>query len=236
MAERGFTSSEAALEAKRGWGEVVLGPGSGAEAQFERYLGELGSVWEVLKNAFKPFPCGIVAHPAVDGCIQVWRELVGRGLDARRDVQSVRERVHPLAIELTSKREPKDGLEGRFSVFHGSAVGLLYGKAGPAQYADEVVRSADVVALREKIEAEADEGLKADEALIQVKLRNGEVLNKHVVHAVGSLESPMSDEALEEKFIDQAALVLGRERAEEASQAARWIGYADDVVEVIGRL
>ena len=243
LAEGGFSSSEYALEAKRGWGNVVLGlsPGEGeGRVEFERFLGDgeegLGRRWEVERNAFKPFPCGIVAHPAMDGCIQLHHEMVGRGIDVRKEVESVREKVHPLVIELTSKRRPRDGLEGKFSIFHGSAVALLYGKAGPGQYADEVVRDPEVVGLRDRIEAEADEGLRADEAVVEVVLRGGEVLRRHVEHAVGSLEIPMSDSQLEEKFLDQVSLVLGREGAEEASRIAWRVGEAEDVAAVIGRL
>ena len=32
-------------------------------------------------------------------------------------------RVHPLVLELTGKKEPRDGLEGKFSVYHGCAAG-----------------------------------------------------------------------------------------------------------------
>ncbi|KAI4145720.1 MAG: hypothetical protein LQ340_006191 [Diploschistes diacapsis] len=162
-------------------------------------------------------------------------EMDEKGL-AVGDVESVKERVHPLVMELTSKRCPKDGLEGKFSVFHGSAVGLLFGKAGPAQYADEIVTDSNVIELRDRIQAEADERLRTDEVVVEVELKGGEKLSKHVEHAIGSLEVPMSDEQLEEKFVDQCELVLGREEAEEVSEAAWKIGEVEDAVEIIKRL
>lgn len=54
-AEKGFTSSPQALEAKRGWANVVAGGGT---PKLDKYLRELGTVWEIERNAFKPFPCG----------------------------------------------------------------------------------------------------------------------------------------------------------------------------------
>ncbi|KAK3710054.1 hypothetical protein LTR37_010485 [Vermiconidia calcicola] len=232
LAEKGYTSSPQALEAKRGWANVVAGGGT---PKLEQYVSELSQKWEIEANAFKPFPCGIVCHPAIDGCIQLHHEMKSKGLRVQ-DVQKVDATVHPLVIELTSKRAPKDGLEGKFSVFHGGAVGLLYGKAGPAQYADEVVTDEGVVSIRDRIDATPDKNLKPDEVYLTVHFADGTELKRHVLHAVGSLEVPMTDEQLTEKFVDQVALVLGSDGAKEASDTAWKIAEARDVTGVLGRL
>ncbi|GAB1744387.1 hypothetical protein NU219Hw_g1665t1 [Hortaea werneckii] len=229
MAENGYTSSLLGLEAKRGWANVVAGGGT---PKLDQYIAELGEKWEIEANAFKPFPCGIVCHPAIDGCIQLYHELQSKDM-AVGEIQRVEVRVHPLVIELTSKRKPKDGLEGKFSVFHGCAVALLYGKAGPAQYSDAIVTDPDVVRVREKVEATPTEDVGADEAHLQIHLANGQRLAKHVKHAVGSLDKPMTDEQLTEKFIDQASLVLGRAEAVAASHIAWTVTEQSDVASVL---
>jgi aconitate decarboxylase len=126
---------------------------------------------------------------------------------------------------------PKDGLQAKFSVYHGGAAGLVFGKAGPGQYADEVVTSQEVVSVRDRIDATADKSLNADEAEIIVELENENQLKKHVQHAVGSLEVPMTDQQLEEKFLDQVGLVLGLEGARKASETAWQLGNVKNVVE-----
>ena len=40
---------------------------------------KLGDSWEIALNTYKPFACGIVIHPSIDGCVQL-RE---QGLAAR---------------------------------------------------------------------------------------------------------------------------------------------------------
>lgn len=232
LAQKGYTSSPQALEAKRGWANVVAGGGT---PKLEKYVSELGKTWEIETNAFKPFPCGIVCHPVIDGCIQVHQEMVSRGLKIE-DVEKVETTVHPLVIELTSKRTPRDGLEGKFSVFHGGAVGLLHGKAGPAEYADEVVTDSKVIAVRDKIDASPSKDVKPDEALLMILFTDGNKIEKHVKHAVGSLEVPMTDEQLTEKFVDQSALVLGKEGAQRASECAWNIGAVSDIAEVLRTL
>uniref|UniRef100_A0A2D3UUU0 Related to immune-responsive protein 1 n=1 Tax=Ramularia collo-cygni TaxID=112498 RepID=A0A2D3UUU0_9PEZI len=233
LAGQGFTSSMTALEAKRGWGNVVVGSG---EPRLEGLLEELGTVWEVERNSFKPFPCGIVCHPAIDACIQLAREMRLRGEEYVAEIENVEMRVHPLVMELTAKRRPLDGLQAKFSVFHGCAVGLMYGKAGPAEYADEVVINPTVVALRDTIQATADENVQADEVFLKVFLKGGVVVEKHVLHAVGSVEVPMTDEQLGEKFLGQVELVVGSVQAREVSELAWKLGVVDDVARLIARL
>ncbi|KAJ7652039.1 2-methylcitrate dehydratase [Mycena polygramma] len=223
LAARGYTGSLHALEAPRGWARVVS-----TANDVDACLAGLGKEWEVARNAFKPFPCGIVVHPVIDACIQLHAQLAAAGLTAE-DIESVHARVHPLVLELTGKKTPQDGLQAKFSVYHGGAIGLVLGKAGPAQYEDAVVLSAEIVRVRDKISATVDASLGADETEVTVKLRDGTTLTKHVRHAIGSVEVPMTTAQLEAKFIDQVSLVLGAEGAQRASKAAWGLQGAESV-------
>ena len=231
LASQGFTSSTSALEAKRGWVNVV-GQGNN---KLDEQIASLGKVWEIEKNAFKPFPCGIVVHPVIDGCIQLHKDMEKQGLKAE-EIKNVKCKVHPLVLELTGKRTPKDGLQAKFSVYHGGAAGLVFGKAGPAQYADDVVTSQQIVSVRDKIDATADEQLGADETEIVVEFQDGKELKKHVKHAIGSLEVPMTDEQLQEKFLDQVSPVLGEEGAKKASETAWGVKWVRDVAALVKAL
>jgi aconitate decarboxylase len=218
LAQGGYTSSETAIEAKRGWANVVGVTKANIPASLEKWMGmdsqgiglagTDGGRWEILRNSFKPYPCGIVIHPVIDGCSQLHREMVRLGLKAE-DIKEVKAKVHPLVLELTGKRRPKDGLEGKFSVFHGGAIGLIFGKGTPSQYEDSVVRDPAVIDVRDKIDCEADTTIAADETKILLTMEDGKVLEKHVTHAVGSIEVPMNDQMLQQKFEDQCAAVLG---------------------------
>ena len=48
---------------------------------------------------------------------------------------------------------------------------------------------------------------------LTVRLKDGRTLTKHIENAVGSLERPMSDQALEAKFADLAVGVIPNDRA-----------------------
>jgi aconitate decarboxylase len=232
LASQDYTSSEQALEATRGWANVVAGGGT---PKLDELLDSLGKTWEIETNSFKPFPCGIVCHPAIDAAIQCHTELTQTHKLEPREIEKISLRVHPLVVELTSKKRPRDGLEAKFSVFHGCAVGLLYGKAGPAQYADEVVTSTEVISVRDKVDIEADTSLAADEAYLSLDHSDGTKLEKHIAHAVGSLQVPMTDEQLTAKFIDQVSLVIGKDAATRWSEKAWNLHNVQDVDAVTSR-
>jgi 2-methylcitrate dehydratase PrpD len=191
LASKGFTSSERAIEAPRGWANVL-------STKFDPAVitEGLGETYELAYNMYKPYACGLVVHAAIDGCIQLSKQHDLRG----DEVERVDLTVNPIVLELTAKREPQTGLEGKFSVFHAAAIAIIKRLAGEAQFSDEIVRSPEVVALRKRIEAAGDPAIHKLEARVRIQLRNGKVLEKHVERALGSYERPLSDSDLEEKF------------------------------------
>ncbi|KAF5532022.1 immune-responsive 1 [Fusarium mexicanum] len=210
MAEGGYTSSEVALEAKRGWAAVVSTNKPDVLQALDHWLSTENEVglaggnngrWEILRNSFKPFPCGIVIHPIIDACIQVHEALINEGQNPAQ-IESVTAQVHPLVLELTGKKTPKDGLEAKFSVYHSGACGLLLGRATPSEYEDNVVLDPAIIAIRNRITANIDGSIAADSAKVSVVLQNGEVFTNYVEHAIGSRANPLSDEKMREKFID----------------------------------
>jgi 2-methylcitrate dehydratase PrpD len=145
------------------------------------------------------------------------------------DVERVELRVHPLVLELTGKKEPQTGLQGKFSVYHGFAAGLIFGRAGEGEYDDEIVRRADVTALRRKVIATVDDSIDEAAADVTAVLKDGRREHVFVEHAIGSLERPMSDEDLEMKFHSLADPVIGKSQAD-ALIAACWnLGAAKNV-------
>lgn len=252
LAKEGYTSSDKSLEAKRGWASVVgVAKGeSEIQADLNRWTGHGGETefglpataggagarktisgrWEILTNSFKPFPCGIVAHPVIDACAQIHDEMDKKGFKVD-DIETVHAKVHPLVLELTGTKEPKNGLQGKFSVYHGGACGLIFGQVTPSQYDDAVVQDAYVIAVRDRFRAEIDKSLAADEANILVRFKGGQALEKHVEHAVGSVEVPLSDQRLQEKFVDQCQKVLGAD-VSVASDALWNIENVEDVADI----
>ena len=192
------------IEAKRGFANTMS-----SRQDYKEITEGLGESFEVSLNTYKPFACGIVIHPTIDGCVQLKKENALTGAE----VEKIELTVSPHVLELTGKKTPQVGLEGKFSVYHSAAVAVLYGAAGEKEYSDECARDPSVIALRDRVQPTIDEKMRDDEARIRIVLKDGRVLQKHVTHAIGSLEHPMSDADLDAKFHVLVDDVLGKEHA-----------------------
>jgi 2-methylcitrate dehydratase PrpD len=191
LAQGGFTASDRILEAPRGFAHVL---------SEERNLTEISSGWgqryELLLNAYKPYPCGVVLHSVIDACL----DLVAEEGIAAGDIEKVHLKVNYLVLEVTGKRHPQVGVDGKFSVFHCVAVAFIDRKVEEAQFTDGRVRDAAVVALSDRVEATIDAAMPADAVTMELIHRNGKRFTKRVEHARGSLKRPLSDAELERKF------------------------------------
>lgn len=201
LAEAGFDSSERAIEAPRGFANVLS-----TKQDYSQILDGLGETWEAGLNSYKPFACGIVIHPAIDGCRQLRDEL---GAETMAGVTAVRLRTHPLVLELTGKTEPRTGLESKFSVYHAAACALLRGDGSPTAFTDEAANAPELVALRRRVAATTDESIEEDQVAIEVELSDGRTVTRFVEHALGSIHRPLSNDQLTEKFAKQANPVIG---------------------------
>ncbi len=199
LAEQGYTSSDHGIEAKRGWANILS-----TRQDYTAITDGLGDQYEIMRNSYKPYACGLVVHPVIDGCIRL-REAhkLTPAMIARIDVD-----IHPIVMELTSKRTPATGLEGKFSVYYAAAVGVVAGVAGERQFSDAAVKDPVTVALRDKVLPKIDSSLRQDQARVRITLTDGKALDQFVEHAVGSVENPMTDSQLEAKFKDLVAGII----------------------------
>lgn len=212
LAAKNFTSSDHGIEAKSGWANVLS-----TERNYAEITEKLGQTYEVSLNSYKPFPCGVVMHPAIDGCIQLRRQY----RLTPDQIDRVELRVHPLVLELTGKKTPQTGLEGKFSIYHAAAIAIVEGVAGEQQFSDKAVRDPVVIGVRDRVSAVIDPAVKQDQVRITITLKDGRRLEKYVEHAVGSVDNPMSDQDLEAKFAGQADGVLPVAQARRAMDLCR---------------
>ena len=225
LAQKGFTSGAHGIEGPRGWASVTS-----AEHDLSKVTDGLGASWELHVNTYKPFPCGIVNHPAIDACIQLHDE---HGV-APGDVAALRLHVAPLVIDLCGKTDIHTGLEGKFSVVHGASVGLARGRAGLREYTDEAVNDPDVKAVRERATREADDPTVTEDGVhVELELADGRVLEKRLTASLGNLQRPLTDEQLSAKFRGQATLAISAEQAGQALELSWRIDALEDVAELV---
>jgi 2-methylcitrate dehydratase PrpD len=207
LAESGFTSPQEALEGRYGFLTVFC-----EQPDLEALAGGLGTRFEILRNTYKPYPCGIVIHPIIDACLQLHRE---QHLDPAQIAQ-VAIQASPGAMALCNRRNPKDELQAHVSLHHWTAVAFIRGTARIQDMDTETaVKDPALIAFQDRVEATLDPTLSADAAVVTVTMQDG---SKHVCrieHGIGSVSNPMSDAELERKFVAMAEPVIGAARSRE---------------------
>ena len=220
LAAGGFTAGERGIEGPRGFAAVTA-----SHYDLSKVTANLGVDFDLRVNTYKPFPCGIVNHPTIDGSIQIHDEerLVPD------EIAAVRLRVAPLVLDLCNQRNITRGLQGKFSVYHGAAVGLVRGKAGLQEYSDAAVNDPAIARVRELTVAVGDPAITEDQAHIEVERVGGGTITRFVEASLGNLKRPMSNRQLEDKLRDQASPILTREQIDEIIERCWGIEDVEDV-------
>jgi len=192
LAQRGFGGPAAPLEGRQGYFSAV-----GARPDWAALSNALGESWELMQNAYKPYPAGVVVHPVIDAVL----ELRATHAFAPESVSRIVVRGHPLLSARTNRPQVTTGREAQVSVQHSVAAALLFGQAGLAQFTDACVRDPAVAALRSKVEVVEDSTIAVDAAAVQIRTADGKERGTTVPHARGSIARPMTDRDIEDKVL-----------------------------------
>lgn len=177
----------------------------------------LGSSFRIGSNSYKPFACGVVAHPAIDAIIRIRKEHNPEP----SEVDSIVCDVTRSVVRATGIPVPRDALQARFSTAHSVAVALLDGKAGLLQYSESRLEDPVLRDLTGRVGLKVDESLGLHEARLRVRMKNGEEFAQNVSDPKGSILNPLCDSELEEKFKDCVEPVLGK-RCAQAVMESVW--------------
>jgi len=203
LAALGWTAAEQILEAPRGFFRAA---GGGYNPQ--AIVHKLGNPWTFRTPgiSIKPFPSGSLTHPAMTELSRlIRRERIDARQVERVDVGTNRNMPNALI-----HHRPKTGLEAKFSMEFCVAALLLYGKAGLAEFTDEVVNRPEVQKTIDRVHfgvnpvAEAA-GYNKMTTILEIRLQDGRTIAGRADFAKGSPAIPMSYEETAEKFLDCAA-------------------------------
>ncbi|AZG08232.1 MmgE/PrpD family protein [Pigmentiphaga sp. H8] len=218
LAQAGLGGPAASLEGAHGFLQLF------SDHPHAPYLTDgLGTAFEVESLTYKPYPYGIVVHPAIDAALQ-WLSRHGN-VDA---IRSIELQVHGNGLTLGARRHPTTPLEAKVSLCHGIAATLVFGRAGLAEVDLPAIGDARVARLREIIELAPGE-IAPEAARLTVGLADGARHTVEVSHCRGSIDNPMSDEDLTEKFMGQALLRL---KPPQASALAGLCWRVDELAQV----
>jgi 2-methylcitrate dehydratase PrpD len=166
-------------------------------------LDDFGKRWVIETLAFKPYPCGTMAHPYID-CA---RRLAARGIkadDIKEMVCEVGEgTVHRLWEPLAAKQRPPNGYAAKFSTPFILASGFVRGGVGLDAFTEEAARDPAVLALAAQVRYVVDPNNPYPNAFtghIRAVLKDGRVVEERQPHFRGGAKEPLTRADIAEKF------------------------------------
>lgn len=204
LAQQGFAGPAAPIEGPRGFLRV-MGDAAGAaaptpamaDATTDVLMADLGTRWELAKNTYKPYPCGVVLNPVLEACLALAAEAPVE-VDRIERVELV---GNPLLRERTDRPRPASGREAQVSAQHGIAVALASGRAGLAEFSDAAVADPASRRLADRVVFTDDPALTIDAVRLTLHLQDGSARHARVDAARGCLARPLSDADLERKLV-----------------------------------
>ncbi len=193
LAEQDFDGPARPLEGLRGFLNVTA---DNADAQ--SIVTDLGKRWEVLNNAYKPYPCGVVLNPVIEACLKLSAnaDLLRHGLDK---IESIELTGHSLLRQRTDRPHIKTGRESQVSAQHAVSVALTRGRAGLAEFSDEAVGDLSLKSLGAKVCFVDDDTYSVDAAKVLIKISGAQPIEVRIDIARGAVARPLTDRDIEDK-------------------------------------
>lgn len=167
-------------------------------------LDDFGRAWATETLAFKPYPCGTMAHPYID-CA---KRLAARGIKASDIKEMICEvgegTVHRLWEPLTAKQRPPNGYAAKFATPFILATGFVKGGVGLSDFTDEAVRNEAVLTVASKVRYAIDPNNPYPNNFtghIRAELNDGSVIEERQPHFRGGAHEPLTRADIEEKFV-----------------------------------
>jgi len=199
MARAGFLGPRTVFEGVHGLFHAFAHTTEGDFGQLDGF----GDVWVIETLAFKPYPCGTMAHPYID-CA---KRLAARGIkptDIKEMICEVGEgTVHRLWEPLAAKQRPPNGYAAKFATPFLLATGFVHGNVGLDAFTEKAVHDADVLALAAKVRYVIDPDNPYPNNFtghIRAVLNDGSVVEERQPHFRGGAHEPLTRADIEEKF------------------------------------
>jgi 2-methylcitrate dehydratase PrpD len=225
LAERGFTGADSIIDGPRGFGHAFTD-----SFDPDPLLDELGTRVPVLVE-YKPYSCARPIHNAID-CVLGLRAAHGITPGDVTDILVLR---HPAWSEYHRNPRPRTYHEAQVSLPWSVAVALADGVALPEQYRDERLDEKELVRVARAVRIETDPDLPRGVSCRMVLRTATAEYETQVDHPLGSIERPLSDDALVAKFTALTAPCLPAGRPTEIVELAFDADDIDDIGLLLAR-
>jgi len=236
LAAAGFTGPRETFEGRFGLYRSHLGDDDWDAASI---TADLGARWQLRDIAIKPYPCCHMTHAFIDAAASL-RRSTGVTADAIAAVECfIHPREMPVVCEpAASKQTPQTDYDAKFSLPYTVAAMLVHGRVDLTTFDPAAIRDPAVLALARRIVCMPDPQADYPRCFpgrLRLRLHDGRVLEHDEPINRGSIERPLSDAEVRDKFRDNATRRLDAARADALAVAIDNLEHAADLA-ALGRL
>ncbi|RON09966.1 2-methylcitrate dehydratase [Pseudomonas brassicacearum] len=179
-------------------------------AQPEALDAELGVVWKLARCSIKPYASCRGTHSAIDA-LGLLLEQLQIEADQLEDVQVS---LCGFLNEMCGARDVSSLAAAQMSLPYALAARLVYGHCRLEAYDDQQRSASEIAHWMSRIHLVVDPQLSEDgEPVVSIRSRDGREASLCVEAPLGAPGNPLSDAALEEKFLSLATRVMSEEQA-----------------------
>ncbi|MGZ8267984.1 MAG: MmgE/PrpD family protein [Burkholderiales bacterium] len=204
-ASKGVTGALDILE-----GEVGFGAAMSVNPDWTKATRGLGTDYHINHVTFKNHGCCGHTFPAIDAVLALKQQ---HGF-THKDVKRIRLASYKAGLDIIDNATPEGEYQAKFSIQYTVAHALVHGSVRLNAFLPERMSDPDVRALMKKIEVVADPQLSKGypnqrAAQVEIETNDGRKLAHFQPTRKGDPEMPLTDEELDDKFLELAAPVIG---------------------------
>ena len=216
-AAKGLTGALDMLE-----GEVGFGAAMSVNPDWTKAIKDLGVDYHITRVTFKNHGCCGHTFAPIDGVLHLQKT---HGF-TWRDVKRVKIATYKAGTDITDNPDPEGEYQAKFSLQYVTAHALVHGSVRLVAFAPERLLDPDVRSVLARVEVAADPVLSKGypgqrAAHIEVELNDGRLLKHFQPTRKGDPEMPLTDDEVNDKFLELAMPVIGDAAARELL-AALW--------------
>lgn len=210
LAKMGFTAVEHIIEHPKGFAEDFAGKGG---YDLKKLTENFGNPFCITELSIKKYPCCFRTHRALDAVLELMKEQnISYG-----SIASVEVDMNLYDASLLRYKDPKSGLQSKFSMEHVLGMAILNGGVSVNSFTDSVAVSSKAIEVRSKIKVTVRTDWPPDRTAartpVTVRLKDGRSFSREV-----QVPRQPTREELLARHRDCCQLVLNSEQIERSTE------------------
>ena len=228
LAAHGVTGAANMLEGDRGMGQAMSGA-----CDWSKAVEGLGTRYNITAMTIKNHGCCGHTFAAIDGALA----LRSRESLRPQEIERVDVETYQTALDVTGNFQPTTEFEARFSLPFVVSSALVHGSVRLDAFTHERLADPLVRDLMRRFELRVDPRIEAAfpaqrAARVVVNARGGRRFEFFQPTRKGDPDLPLTDAELDDKYLELAVPVVGRERADRLLETLRSLESLDSVRDV----